>query len=446
MRDRSLALPTLFALLTTCLPCGAQEFLDWTLEVPYPAIDFGNYADVVVEPDTGRVAACAVRESGAYTTLNYIRYFGRDGWLDDWRGWVWGETPGADFGEHLSMAVILTPDGLRTGFAYHNVNDASLEYMEYPVFDVEVIADSGSLNQGRSNALVFAPDGVAHIATRTTSILSDDWLVHAYRIGSGGNCGVGDAAGVWQCDTVSVAEGIAEFISVAMDENGHPMIAYSSGAGTLNVAVHAPSGLGNCGYGDAAGMWQCSSLVASTRATSIGGRVALALDPNSPATGKHLAFLTTNTTSGEQSLDYATWVGSGGSCTDSRWNCMALVDVGSGTVDLDLAVDGDGMPLIVYRDSSFGEVRLAWGSNGTAGSGNCGPSNSWRCDVINEEPFIGSVGAHVAIAVGPDGQPVVAYSSFDFLASDSDLRIVHPWISRDFFETGDLMWWDAEQP
>jgi len=58
--------------------------------------------------------------------------------------------------------------------------------------------------------------------------------------------------------------------------------------------------------------------------------------------------------------------------------------------------------------------------------------------------MIGSVGAHVAIATGPDGEPVVAYSSYDPISSESDLRIAHPWISRDFFETGDLAWWDGD--
>jgi hypothetical protein len=197
-------------------------------------------------------------------------------------------------------------------------------------------------------------------------------------------------------------------------------------------------------------MWDCTTLVASnkalkvTRATEFGAQVALAVDPNSPASGKHVAFLSTDTVTGDQSLDYASWVGSGGSCSDPRWNCMALADVGDGAVDLDITVDGSGLPQIVYRDSISGDVRLAWGSDTGPGAGSCGPSDSWRCDIINEAPMIGGVGAHVAIASGPDGEPVVAYSIFDPIADDLDLRIAHPWISRDSFETGDLAWWDAD--
>lgn len=434
------------------IPCAGQELLRWTLEVPYPDINFGNHADVVFEPGTGRVAACGLRYEDTYSEILYVRFFGRDGSVAGWRGFGWGGTPGTDFGEDVSMAVTLAPAGLRTGFAYHDATDSSLEYIEYPSVLVEVISDNSLLNQGRSNSLKFEADGTPHIATRTTSSFGDDWLVHAYRIGGGGNCGVGAAAGLWQCDTVDIAEGIATFISMDMDENDNPMIAYTSGAGVLNLAVHNGSGTGNCGYGDATGMWDCTALVASskavgsTRATEYGGRVAFVVDPNAPATGKHVAFLTTNTTTGDQSLDYATWVGTGGSCSDTRWNCMALADVGTGTVDLDIAVDGDGLPLIVYRDSVDDEVRLAWRSDGSPGSGSCGPSNSWRCDVIDEGPLIGTVGAYVAIAADPDGEPVVAYSIFNPLALASDLRIAHPWISRDFFETADLSWWDANVP
>ena len=325
-----------------------------------------------------------------------------------------------------------------------------LSFLSAASGSLEVIADSGAMNQGRSNSLKFDAVGTAHIATRSTSVLYDDWLVHAYRVGSGGNCGVGAAAGVWQCDTVDVAEGIAEFISLEIDGNQNPFIAYTSGGGVLKMAVHNGAGTGNCGYGGAAGMWDCTALVASnkaadaTRATEFGGEVALAVDPGAPTLGKHLAFLSTDTATGDQSLDYATWAGHSGSCSDPRWNCMSLAFVGAGTVDLDITVHGNGLPLIVYRDSISGDVRLAWGSNGGPGSGNCGPSNSWRCDIINEDPFIGSVGAHVAIATGPDGEPVVAYSSYDPISDESDLRIAHPWISRDFFETGDLAWWDGD--
>jgi len=123
---------------------------------------------------------------------------------------------------------------------------------------------------------------------------------------------------------------------------------------------------------------------------------------------------------------------------------MALTDVGNGTVDLYIAVDSNGWPLIVYRDSIDDEVRLAWTSGGGAGSGNCGPSNDWNCDIIDEGPPLGgTVGKSVAIAYGPDAEPVVAYSTYDALAQEWDLRIAHPWISRDFFETGDFSWWDA---
>ena len=436
--------------VTICVPCDAQELLQWELEVPYPDDYIGAHADVVVEPDTGRVAACTLRISDTYSEVKYMRYFGRDGWVDGWRGYVWGGTPGTDFGEDVSIAVTLAPGGLRTGFAYHNTTDLSLEYNEYPIGSVEVIADSASANQGRSNSLVFHADGTAHIATRSTFSFGNDWLVHVHRVGTGGNCGVDAAAGAWQCDTVDIAEGIAEFISMGLDENGDPMIAYTSGSGELNLAVHNGFGTGNCGYGDAAGMWDCTPLVVSNkaattnRATEFGGRVALAVDPNAPATGKHVAFLSTDTTTGDQSLDYATWVGSGGSCSDPRWNCMALVAVGDGVVDLDIAVDGNGLPLIVYRDSISGDVRLAWGSDGGSGSGSCGPSGSWRCDIIDEEPLFGNIGGYVSIASGRGGEPVVAYSVFDPTGPDADLRIAHPWISRDFFETGDLSWWDAD--
>lgn len=64
-----------------------------------------------------------------------------------------------------------------------------------------------------------------------------------------------------------------------------------------------------------------------------------------------------------------------------------------------------------------GEVRLAWHSDGLPGSGNCGPGDSWRCDIVVAAPLIGIVGSHVDIATGPDGRPAVAYQRWDPLSA-----------------------------
>ena len=135
----------LSVIVMICVPGGAQELLHWELEVPYPDSDRGSYADVVVEPDTGRIAGCARANGDTFTEISYMRYFGRDGWTDGWRGFLWGGIPGTDFGEDISMAVTLAPAGLRTGIAYHNSTDLSLEYN--PLWKTELYTNQSNIGR-----------------------------------------------------------------------------------------------------------------------------------------------------------------------------------------------------------------------------------------------------------------------------------------------------------
>jgi len=428
-----------------------QADLGWTIETPFPENNYGPEANVVFESGTRRIMAGSRIDAGD-VYVYFIRYFGTDAWEGSWRAFAWSRDTGPDYGVDLSMASFGGPSLGKYGFAYGNESDGSLEYMEY-TYDGEhsffsVILDNALQVNGHANSLAFDTSGMQHIATRTQWLVTDDHLVHVRRVTSGGNCGVGDAAGLWQCDTVDIGEGIASFTSLAFSSSGYPMIAYTSASNTLMLATHAPLGLGNCGYGDAAGWWNCTSLVSSTKnasdkATEIGGHVALAVDPSAPSLEEHIAFLTTDTATGEQTLRYARWVGSGGSCTDTRWDCMAITAVGTGAVDLDLALDGEDIPLIVYTDSTDNQVCLAKDLR-TPLAGNCGPGLSWRCSgITGSYPSVVKMGSYVDIATDEGGQPAVAYSSLNLLDSTWNLHIAHPWIHRDFFETGDLSWWSS---
>src|SRR5690606_30549116 len=108
-----------------------------------------------------------------------------------------------------------------------------------------------------------------------------------------------------------------------------------------------------------------------------------------------------NVTSG--SLMVANYVGSGGNCSHSAWRCVevddSVADTGRYT---SIAFDGAGNPWVAYQNVSSGSLMVAR----YVGSGGSCTDTAWQCFAVE----VGSAGFDPAIAFAPDGTAWVSHS------------------------------------
>jgi hypothetical protein len=93
--------------------------------------------------------------------------------------------------------------------------------------------------------------------------LSNGRLKIATSVESGGNCGVNDQAGKWQCDILETVGLNAEIRVSMFMHDGQPFIAYTDGDDRANTTLKIayPSPGGNCGpTQNGAGTWQCETV------------------------------------------------------------------------------------------------------------------------------------------------------------------------------------------
>jgi hypothetical protein len=143
------------------------------------------------------------------------------------------------------------------------------------------------------------------------------------------------------------------------------------------------------------------------------------------------------------------------------YQCEAIDDMGLGVVPsgIDLEIDNDGHPVIVYHDleSGFHDLKIARPVGGLSLSGNCGPLSPlmlhmWRCGTLEEGdlPHAEAYGG-LSIALNANGEAAVAYRElFDPIINPEEGRLkvaLEPIsIFLDGFESGDTTRWAATTP
>jgi hypothetical protein len=237
--------------------------------------------------------------------------------------------------------------------------------------------------------------------------------------GENGNCGYGSAAGKWQCDTIKTGEGVGQYASLALDGSGNRRIAYYDGAnGDLWYATSS-SGT-NCGPGG--NTWLCYPV---DSANDVGKYASLYMDNGNDF---HIAYYDATT----DKLKYAVDVGSGGNCGilgSAQCDAIDSMPADYHPLGISIAEDNAYYPFIAYQ-SQYGSLNLArpvpaLGLPG--GSGNCGPENpfsTWYCETINpQNPYVPARhGDFVSIALNPSGLATIAYYGF-ITAADGNLMV-----------------------
>ncbi len=130
---------------------------------------------------------------------------------------------GSDVGEFTSLEMNAAGDAY---ISYYDDTHDDLKFAEHVgsggncgggAWQCTTVDSGGKVGKYTSLALDFS--GVPHISYYDDTHKD---LKHAYRVGSGGNCG----GGAWQCETVDSAGDTGKYTSIAIGMDGYPKIAY----------------------------------------------------------------------------------------------------------------------------------------------------------------------------------------------------------------------------
>jgi hypothetical protein len=151
--------------------------------------------------------------------------------------------------------------------------------------------------------------------------------------------------------------------------------------------------------------WNCTTI--SDPSNSVGPKTSMAFDPSGNA------WVSYFDASGSDEM-VAHYVGSGGNCTSTAWSCTA-VDTGPVGDHSFLAIDPSGNPWMSYYDSTALSLKVA---HYVGSGGNCSDT-AWSCTTVDDPA--NSVGYYTSIAFDPSGNAWVSYQN----TSVSTLKVAH---------------------
>jgi hypothetical protein len=415
----------------------SQAFWWLTDYVDQPS-DVGAYASLAFDPGNGRPWISYYNAS--VTALRVAHFIGSGGNCGPSNRWLCETVDNSGSMGTFSSIDVFPNTGSpplntrRVGVAYFDAGIGALKFAEYTCipscsWKVVTIQDDdyiGAPSYGQYASLKYDLNGKPMIAFYMNSSLFNDEINFAYKVPSGGNCGLGSEAGLWQCDTVDSGVNLGQYAS--LDYNaayGVAYIAYFDGsAGDLKYAYYA--GMGNCGTGNA---WYCVT-VDGTDGSDVGRFVSV----HAPANAfDKLQFAYYDASHGK--LKYAIHVGTGGNCgPGNAFQCDFIGPVGGGlSKALSLAVGSSNTPIIGYLDSQgtgpdILKVAQPAYSLGLL-YGNCGPENpfsTWQCYTVDGgSPPDKEEAAFTSLDIDPNGLAMIAYTELDTLTNTHDLKIAY---------------------
>jgi hypothetical protein len=263
--------------------------------------------------------------------------------------------------------------------------------------------------------------------------LNDNWWVSYYRmLPSPSNqlrvahyVGVGNGnCGDWnfaQCEVIETGTAVGYYSSLSVRGDNAAFVAYRGAGGVLKLAYKSSTPTGNCGPGG--NTWVCLTIDSSA---NVGNWISLDM---ADCTGAHclesdqIAYYDLT----HQTLKYAKYVGSNGNCgPGNSWRCDVIDSIGySGlAMGVSRAVDNDS-PTIAYLDENDSANTVLKIARPVIGAGNCGPSNTWRCTTIDNGARPGSsphsVGAYASLGI----DPVTHFASIAYYdATAGDLELI----------------------
>jgi hypothetical protein len=327
----------------------------------------------------------------------------------------------------------------KLGISYYDATNRGLKFAIYACsgpficsWSIYTIQQASTIYQfyGQHSSFKFTSDGVPQIAYSFSYLTGNDALKYTYPVTLGGNCGLGDVLGEWQCETIDTGEGMGQYTSLDITWDDQIFIAYYDEAnGDLKRAYYAGIG-GNCGPADG---WLCT-IIDDGNGADVGQYVSFVAPKFS---GDKFRIAYHDKTNGTLKIAYT--VTSNSSCTAVGWQCYAVDDTlnGLAPMGISIASDESGNPIIAYQkfssDLSPGTLHIAQSAYAMGlDGGNCGdvpPGDLWQywqCDVIDNASGYTDEANFTSIAVNSDGLATIAYNERTTEAPSYDmLRVAY---------------------
>lgn len=386
-----------------------------------PALNFGSFISLALRPFDNQPNIAHYRADSDQVILA-TPYSGNCGVNGNWRC-----TTLEYGGEYLSMDMYgEDEDNYRYVISYYDIDTRALKlYWFRRIGGVnsvhKITIQSGAIGQfvGLNTSVKFNSAAVPSIMYHVFSLSTGDSLRYAYPVTSGGNCGEGDYAGLWQCDVVDRGDGIGDYVSFDMTWDDQPYVAYyDAGEGNLKFAYYG--GIGDCWNNNG---WICTT-VDGTDGSDVGKYASLKAPQSSGApiqiayydqTNGHLKFYS------------------------SEFGAPFVVDemtkIGF-PLGISLDIDKEGYPVIAYQQANdytgpmlgIAHPYLIYNDNSF---GNCGDPppgylfQYWRCKTILSSDQYTEIGDVISMKVRSDGMIVIAYSEFDTYNGNTNLNIIY---------------------
>ena len=300
-------------------------------------------------------------------------------------------------------------------------------------------------------SIAFDATNSAWIAFRDD--LNGDLYVAKY-VGSGGT---GCASTAWTCTLVELTNLVGSNASLAIDSSGNPWVSHYD---ITNTSLRIANYVGSGGTGCASTAWTCT--VIDNTGTNKGSQSGIAIDAsnvawvyyyNTDSTALNVAKYVgsggsgctstawtctiidnTGTVTGISQYSrnmaigvdgnpwimyngnsinrYAHYVGSGGNCTDTAWQCN---DIGFGSSWQSIAISPSGIPWFSFRLDAGTGAALAVARYVGGGIGDCDNGSDWNCEVVGPSSNGTTIGSYSSIVFRANGTPIISYNSINAL-------------------------------
>lgn len=226
----------------------------------------------------------------------------------------------------------------------------------------------------------------------------------------------------WEYQDIATGNAIlslGQYSSLHYDSNGTPHIAYygnhALSADSLFYATYLGNGSGNCGPSTS---WDCENVDSGNQ---VGKYASLDINYEDSV---YIAYYD----EGNGDLKYAYFSGIGNCGTGDTWYCQVIdgagIDVGAHVSLVAPQSLSDSFDLAYYDQTNH---RLRVAQSGFAGSGNCGPGDSWLCLEVDDMRANPPVGLDMHLDIS--GYPIIAYQYIDPSEPQAltTLRIARPY-------------------
>lgn len=258
-----------------------------------------------------------------------------------------------------------------------------------------------------SSGVAIDPDSGYPILSMLEQSAGDHYIGRYVKTGGSG---CGGSSTEWSCEVMATHYPGAFGIDVS--EKGTIWAASAD----YDISINKYVGAGGSGCTGASTRWNCLDISDHTAHTD-GTEVAVGKNDDPwIAFGRADSF---------DNLMVAHYVGSGGTGCDfsvTSYSCVTVDATGNVGQELDIVVDHNNVPWIIYFDITNNEYKVA---HYVGSSGNCdstGGSDAWQCDIVSDDRW---GGARPRIDVAPDGTVWTAFIDGNGAGANGNVWMAH---------------------